>query len=276
MSPHRPFPFRLYLHGFRVYLPVWGLLGLVIFVVQTVLAAMLHDREDLRIFLQAIERLPGFVKALLGGDDLMAGNVLSVVAIGYQHPLVLLCLTIGATTIPTGMLTAEVDRGTMELLLSRPVSRGRLYARAILSTCLGQIALVATIFCGTSIWTRVFDYGRPIPLVPFAKVAANLLLLNYAVTGLAVLASAWFDERPRALAAVVGYLVVAYLLFFSAAMWPRLNFVKPWTPFSYYVPNAILKSGAIPSGDAIVLALAGTLSLALGWFVWRNKDLPAA
>lgn len=272
----RPIPYRLVVALGRRYLPAWGLLGLVVFLVQSVLAAMLHDRDDLRIFLNMLDRLPGFFKALIGGDDLMSGSVSSVVAIGYQHPLVLVCLLVSASMVATGTLAHEVERGTMELLLARPVTRGRVHAIAVFLTVLGQTALVSILPVATTIWTNVFDYGQPVPLVPFFRLALNLWALQMTVAGIAILASSWFDETARALSVVIGFLVSTYLLHFSAIFWPRLGFVRPFTPFSYYQPNAVLKAGAIPWGDVAALVGAGATCMLLGAYVWRRKDLPAA
>jgi hypothetical protein len=71
------FPWALFRHWLGRYLPIWCFLAAVIFIVQTVLSWMLHDREDLVAFLQLLDRAPKIFKAFIGGDELMPGNVKS-------------------------------------------------------------------------------------------------------------------------------------------------------------------------------------------------------
>ncbi|MBI3735951.1 ABC transporter permease subunit [Candidatus Sumerlaeota bacterium] len=275
-AARRPFPWPLLLHWSLQYLFIWCFLALIIFIVQTVLSYMLHDREDVMNFLKVIDRAPKFFKALIGGDELMPGNVNGVVAIGYQHPLVLIVLMINAVTTPTGLLTAEADRGTMELLLARPITRGRVFAIAAGITFVGQAALVAVLFLGTVIWTRVFDYGTKVDLWLFFLVSVNVTAIALAVAGISILVAVFFNERPRAIGVVVGYLVVSYLLNFTAVFLPRMRAIHPYTLFYYCIPNGVLRAGALPWGHVtLLLSIAFATTLA-GFFIWRRKDLAAA
>ena len=272
----RDFPWKLARHWVARYFPLWVLVAAVIFIVQTVLAAVLHDREDLISFIGVLERLPKIFKAFIGGDELMPSSLDSIIAIGYQHPLILTMLMINAVAVPTGLLTAEAERGTMELLLVRPITRTRLYGLTTAIAMTGQAGLVGVVFLGTAVWTRVFDYGEPIPLQGFARVAVNLGAMSCAVAGLSTLAAVCFEERARAIGVVVGYLIASYLLDFSAVWLPRLEFIHPFTLFYYCVPIKVLKAGALPWMHLAVLGSIALGSVGAGWLVWRRRDIHAA
>ncbi len=275
-SLRRPYPFVLLRYWLSGYFLIWLFLALVIFIVQTVLAAMLHDREDLRAFLHILDRAPKIFKAFIGGNELMEGNIKGIVAIGYQHPIVLIMLMVNAGTTPTGLLTAELERGTMELLLARPITRGRIYALATLIPMVGQIALVGVIFGSTVLWTNIFDYGEPVPLMPFFLVSVNVAVISCAVVAISVLASAFFNERNRAIGSVVAYLVVSYLLDFCAVWWERLKVIHPWTIYYYCIPNRVLRENHLRATDLSILSVILVVCLVLGYFIWRRKDLAAA
>lgn len=276
--PHnrRPWPWGLFFHFMRSYFWAWFFLAFVIFLVQTVLSFMLHDREDLRIFLQMLDRIPPMFQAMIGGESLSAANLEGVVAIGYQHPLVLICLMVFATATPTGLLTGEVERGGMELLLSRPVTRTRMYILVMMITMLGQALLICTILTATTIWTRVFDYGQPIMMRPFLLIAVNLGALAYAVIGLGHLVAAVMNERGRAVGLLIGYLVFTFLMDFGAVMWEPLEIIHPYTLFTYYKPNRVIEAGALPYPHLAVLFAVGTISLLAGYVAWRRRDIAAA
>lgn len=275
-TPFRPLPFRLALHWAWRYAPVWLLLAAVIFIVQTVLAAVLHERSEIASFLRMMDKMPKIFKAFIGGDDLMPSNILSIVAIGYQHPLILTSLMINAVLLPSGLLTAESERGTMELLLARPITRTRVYCLTGLLAALSQLVLVSVVFLGTAIWTRYFDYGDPIPLEGFVHVTVHLMALGLAVVGLSLAAATWFNERGKAIGIVVGYLVGSYLMDFSAVWLPSLKYIHPWTLFYYCRPNPILEAGEINTRQIATLLAVALVATALGGWRWRRRDLYAA
>jgi len=271
-----PFPWGLLGLWLGRYAPAWALMAAVIFIVQTVLAAVLHVREDVVNFLQLLDRMPAIFKAFIGGDDLMPSNVMAIVAIGYQHPLILTMLLINGVTLPTGMLTGEAEQGRMDLLLARPLSRGRVWAVSVAISVLSQAVLVAVVFLGTAVWTRVYDYGQTIPLAPFARVSVNLAALAGCGSALCALAAVGMSERGRAVGLATAYFVASYLLDFSVVWLPQLKVIRPLSLFAYCRPNAVLKQGALPWGPIAVLVLTGCLSLAVSWWIWRRRDLYAA
>jgi len=274
--PRRSFPFGLLAHWLRSCLPAWGLMAFVIFLVQTVLAAVLHEREDIVSFLSLLDRMPRIFKAFIGGDELMPTNVLGIVAIGYQHPLILTMLMFNAIGTPTALLTAQAERGTMELLLARPIARGRVFGLVAAIALAGQVGLVGIVFLGTAVWTRVFDYGEPVALGGFVHVAVNLAAMACAATGMSLLAAASLAEPRRVVGVTVGYFVGSYLLDFASVWLPSLAWLQPLDLYYYCRPNAVLKAGAIPWAQVGALAGVGAACVIAGWWRWKRRDMSAA
>jgi ABC-2 type transport system permease protein len=96
-----------------------------------------------------IDMLPSIVKSALGGEMVRMGNTVGLIAIGYNHPFVLFLFMLFAVGTPTGLLAGEVQRGTMELILSRSSPRPRLSLCRHL-TLAGMFALVLVMFWGRS------------------------------------------------------------------------------------------------------------------------------
>lgn len=274
-STSRPFPFALLGHWIASYALVWILLGAVIFIIQSVLSAFLHERDDIVRMLEMFEKAP-FFKAFIGGDSLMPTNVLGIIAIGYQHPIVLTSLMINAVTIPTGLLTAQAEQGLMEHLLARPVTRSRIYFMVAGISYVSQAFLVCVLLFGTSIWTRYFDYGERIELGGFVDAAINLAAMSWAVVSISLLASVFFNERGRAVAVLVGFFVGSYLLHFSIMYLPGLKFLRFITIYNYCDPNKVLNAGGPVWTDLAVLGGITIVCLTSGWFIWRRRDLFAA
>lgn len=267
-----PFPFALLRFWGGRILPMWAFVGLVIFLMQIAVCAIVHDNASVKTFLKFIDLLPAFIKTALGGDLLQAGNVPGLILIGYQHPLVLFLYLLFAVGVPTTLLTGEVQKGTMELILSRPATKTQVYVCASMLTLAGMFALVLVMFLGTVTATHLYDFGQPIPLDLFFRIAVNGGLVAGAAGAIALLAAGALAGRNRAVGVTVAVLVLQYFAWIVAQWWPRLSFLKPATLF-YYSSSVKLAYGW-PLRDMGVLLLIILAGAVIGGIVWQRRDLP--
>jgi ABC-2 type transport system permease protein len=269
---HPPLPLPLLRFWTLRILPIWLLIAIIIFLFQIAICGILHDNESVKTFLQFIDMLP-FAKSILGGDALQLGNVSGLIAIGYNHPLVLLLYMLFAVGVPTGLLAGEVQKGTMELIMSRYVAKLQTYICAGLITVTGMFALVLVMFLGTIFATNLYDFGEAIPLYTFFQAAINGGLLASAVGGIALLAAACF-QRNTAVWLTVAYLVVNYFVSVIAEWWPLIKFLNPATIFHYVDGQKIFSGAGWPLGDMAVLLSILVVSTFLGGVIWSRRDLP--
>ena len=124
------FPFTLLRFWFWQILWLWLLVGFFIFIMQITYCSIAQDNEKVRLMLDLLEKMPGFMKNVIGGEILEVGNITGFIAIGYQHPLVLTLYMIFAVCVPTGLLAGHVQNGTMELILSRSVTKNQVSFQA--------------------------------------------------------------------------------------------------------------------------------------------------
>ena len=268
-----PFPFRLLRFWTLRILPAWCLIAFMIFLFQIAICGVVHDNERVKALLQYMEMLPDFIKAFMGGEVLEVGNLAGLIAIGYQDPFVLLLYMLFAVGVPTALLAGEVQRGTMELILSRQTTKTHIYICAGFITVAGMYALVLVMFTGTVIATMLYDFYQEVPLYFFFKIAIVGGLLASAVGGIALLAAACF-RRGLAVSITVGYLVVNYFVSIIADWWPRMKFLEPATIFNYVDGPAMFDKPGWPIGDICVLLSLLTVSTVLGGIIWSRRDLP--
>jgi ABC-2 type transport system permease protein len=267
-----PFPWALLGFWGRRILPMWGFIALVIFLFQIAVCAIVHDNENVKSFLKFLEVLPSIFKTALGGEMLQAGNVPGLMAIGYQHPLVLFLYLLYAVGVPNTLLTGEVQKGTMELILSRPTTKTQVYVCASVLTLAGMLALVVAMFLGTVAATHIYDFSQPVPLDLFFRIAVNGGLVAGAAGAMALLAAGLFSGRNLAAGSTVAFLVLNYFVWVVGQWWPRLAFLKPATLF-YYAKGMKLAHGW-PLQDMGVLLLVILLGAILGGIAWQRRDLP--
>ncbi|TKJ37360.1 MAG: hypothetical protein CEE38_07605 [Planctomycetes bacterium B3_Pla] len=268
-----PFPLPLLRFWTLRILPAWCLIAFMIFLFQIAICGVVHDNERVKALLQYVEMLPDFIKAFMGGEILEVGNIAGLIAIGYQDPFVLLLYMLYAVGVPTALLAGEVQRGTMELILSRQTTKTQIYICAGLITIVGMYALVLIMFTGTVVATRLYDFYQEVPLYSFFKIAIVGGMLASAVGGIALLAAACF-RRGLAVSLTVGYLVVNYFISIIADWWPRMKWMEPATIFNYVDGPAMFEKPGWPIGDMCVLISLLIVSTVAGGIIWSRRDLP--
>ena len=122
-SPRVRFPLGLlWFYVTRIF-PGWLFLGVFILLFQIAVCGIVHDNDNVKAMLQFLKIMPPLVRNMFGGAYLTPSNTPALIAIGYQHPLVLILYMVFAVGTPTSLLVGEVQRGTMELILSRPTTK---------------------------------------------------------------------------------------------------------------------------------------------------------
>ncbi len=266
------FPFVLLRFWFARILPAWFGIALIIFMMQIAVSAIVHDNENVRLFLAFLDMLPSIVKTALGGDMLQSGNISGLLTIGYQHPFVMFLLMLFAVGVPTGLLTGEVQRGTMELILSRSVTKTQVYICACVLTLAGMFALIMVMFLGTVAAVNIYDFGEPIRLDLFLRIAVNAGLLASTFGAFALFFAASFGRLYSAVGVSVAFLSLNYFIAVTAQWWPAARFLRRATLF-YLIYYSDLWRGWPLRNMAILAAILLGAAITAG-VIWHRRDLP--
>jgi ABC-2 type transport system permease protein len=272
-SASRPrFPWALLRFWLVRILPAWGGIAAVIFLMQIAVAAIVHDNANVRVFLSFLDMLPSIVKTALGGEMLRAGNTVALLTIGYQHPFVMFLIMLFAVGVPAGLLTAEVQRGTMELILSRPVTKAQVYLCAAVLTLAGLFALIMVMFLGTIAAVHIYHFDEPLPLGLFLRIAVNAGLLASTFGAFALLSAASFARLYSAVGVAVAFLSLNYFVAVTAQWWPAIRFLRHATLF-YLIYYSDLWGGW-PLRNMSILAAILLVAAFVGGAIWQRRDLP--
>ena len=267
-----PFPFALLRFWLLRILPAWGGIALLIFLVQIGVSGIVHDNEKVKTFLAFLDALPSIVKSALGGEMLQFGNTAGLIAIGYNHPFVLFLFMLFAVGTPTGLLAGEVQRGTMELILSRSITKTQVYACAGILTLGGMFALDLVMFLGTVVAVHLFTFPDHVPLDVFFRIAINGGLLASTFGAFSLLCAGTFGRLYAAIGVSVAFLVLNYFVAVLANWWPRLAFLKRATLF-YLIDSSHLWQDW-PVRNLLLLAALLLAAAGVGAVIWHRRDLP--
>ncbi len=248
--------------------------GLALFGVEVLLAYL--PPSFYKDYAQQWMQMPYFrnaLSAILSAELGESIGPMAIASLAWAHPIVLALVWTHAILFCTRVPAGEVDHGTIDVLLSLPVSRTRLYACETVvwfGTGLGQIALglMGNLLGG---WCAGPNLHGTIGQV--LVVGTNLFALYWAVGGMAWAASAWSDRRGRAVGGVFAVLISSFLLAYLA---PFSEVVKKMSFLSilhYYRPVRVLQDGTWPLSGLMVLAGVGLTCWLTGWLIFTRRDI---
>lgn len=242
--------------------------------VVTLLTLVLPPMQSgIQQFTLQLPGLKGALSGLLGVDGIERVSLSMLLSVVWVDPVVLSVVLGFVVYFCTRFPAAEVEQGTIDILLSWPVSRTQIYFCETAFGCFWGTALVGSGWLGFLLGSRWLDASDG-PVVQRAwLVAINLLALYGAVAGLTFWLSARSDRRGRAGLVALSLLAASYLLHFMSSVWPPATALDGLSFFHYYQPGKVLLSGMLPVHDCLVLAGFALLSWGSAWRVLCNRDL---
>jgi ABC-2 type transport system permease protein len=240
-----------------------------------------NETEIVKMLAQAPEAGRGRFRFMrsLGLDDEPA-SVTFIVAFWKRVPLFLLTVVLWSISRGSIAVAAEIERGTLDLVLSRPVSRTAFLSSQVVYGCLGLIVLGGSLAMGTWVASHYNVLRQPPTFWDLGKPALNLAMIGLPIFGYTLLAST-IDHvrwRPNLVGSVLtlgGLIaqVVAENPVFKDAVW------KPWLDriciFNAFDPvDAVTKMQTLNMHLAILSAV-GLGLIAVAYVVFAIRDLPA-
>ena len=207
-----------------------------------------------------------------GGGDVF--SLAGAIALGYVHPISIILVSIFAIGFATSAVAGERQRGTLEVLLARPLSRTTLYV-TILAAVLSFIALVlAAASVGTVIGSTLVGVIGELAIDRLPMLWLNGMLLWGAFGAIALAASVSFDRLTPALGVTVAIVIVSYFLDILGSLWPDAQGLQPYSLFHYLASRDVL-TGTVNLGGLAILAAVGAVAIGVALVVFPRRDLAA-
>lgn len=182
-------------------------------------------------------------------------------------------LGIFAVLAGSGLLAADEEKGTLNLILSHPISRSRLFWGRLLAFVAITLIILLVIWLGFGIGinaTEEIDLGWGELLLPLLTLLAVLLLFGT----LGLLLSLVLPSRGLA-AMVAGVLLVASFFITSLAnIDPDLEPLADFSPLTYYQGGDALTD--FNAAWLVGLMVAALVFALLAWWRFERKDIRVA
>ena len=196
-----------------------------------------------------------------------------VIGFTFDEPVLILCVLVWSIARGSDVVSGELGRGTMEMLLAQPLSRFQVYAAHALVTISGLMLLCVLVYLGlylgiqtnstpvrnsSAFQVPILNLNVSNPFVtpttrdtPLSELVSasnyivptmNLFSLGFMMLGLSVMVSSFDQYRWRTIGIVISIYVLQLLLFILSKSTPRLSGLKPFTFLASYQPDWIVQT----------------------------------
>ena len=218
-----------------------------------------------------LDTYPENIKALFGITELTditsAIGFLNAELFAFMAPLL---FVIHGIVLGSGAIAGEEGRGTLEILLTEPITRGSLVAQKSAAMIASTVVLALALWIVLAI--GALTTNMEVPVIDLAAVTFSVMLLGVTFGALSFAAGCFTGSRSSSIAIVAAVAVATYLLNAASGIVSYLQAAKWLSPFFYYNGADPLAHGLNPAHAAVLLSATAIL-LAAGYFGLRRRDL---
>jgi ABC-2 type transport system permease protein len=228
----------------------------------------LIDSGDVRLIVRR-----GRVFRAFGGENMDQSSAALVVC-WWNHPVIVLTVLGWAISRGSAAVAGEIERGTLDLSLSRPVPRSTYLLAQVAFTLLGLVTLAAALIAGNRIGAQFYPLKAPPSVLTLLRPAVMVVTLGMAVYGYTLPFSTldvvrW---RPGVIAAAI---TLGGLIAMSVApQFEGYDWLEKLSVFDAYAPVTVALKGDPLAYDASVLCVVFAIGVALALWIFARRDLP--
>jgi ABC-2 type transport system permease protein len=247
------------------------MLGMVVF--ESLVIVIARASPPQQLFANEIQTAPGLFHALSGsGGDVPLTTYPGLLGFGLIHPFWIALQLVVVASLAAAAVAGDVEGGTIELLMVRPISRMRLLTERVAALVIALIALnaaaAAAIAVGVALTPQIHD------AVPLRGIVGALgLALGLCIAGPAIAISAAGHRRAQVVGATVAIGAVGFAVNFVAEAWSGASILRFASPFHYYAPADVLAGKPFPWASAGVLVAVAIIGTTIAAWQLSRRDL---
>ena len=181
-------------------------------------------------------------------------------------------MTIFAIIAGGALLAGEEGAGTLELLLSQPLARRRLFLGKLAGVAVAVVGVLALAGLGFLLTAPFVDLKGAVAAGELAVAPFSLLPFAWFALAATVLAATLTPTRGRAAALMTAGAFVAYALNIAADLVTSLDWLRFFTPYYYSDAQRVLTEGTVWWHQAALLA-AALVCAALALAVFERREI---
>ena len=196
------------------------------------------------------------------------------VTLGTQHPIAIALMSVFAVGGASLAVAGERQRGTLEVLLARPLSRPGIYGAIALAFLLVVAVALVALLAGFTTGAMLQGVADDLAVERMPLVFVNGLLLWGAFTMFGLAASVSFDRAGPALGLTLAFVLVNYFLEILGSLWTDVAWTQDYSLFHHFNPTEIL-AGELDPIDLLITGIAFVVPVIWALAVFPRRDLAA-
>lgn len=194
-----------------------------------------------------------------------------------------------ALFIPARLLSTEIDKNTLDVMLSYPIPRwryllekfgvyltyGLLFPISLIGILLGSTAFMDMMYGEGYVYkNNLYFYTIDTNLV--INYALGIFLLLFALGAISLLCASIFLESNKSLSAAGALIIGQYFLESMGGLFAGLSEglieIQAFSLFHYFKINTILETGMIPLLDVVIVAGVGIVALVGALAIFHKRE----
>lgn len=251
---------------------LWWTIGSIVMTL-VIIALFPSIRDKAHDMNQVLNQLPPELRGLKtgGAAQIDVGNPLEFLNSQLFYATLPMIWIILAITRGASILGRDEQSHTLELLLARPLARGKLLAAKAAALALEFVVVGGLTLASILLLTPVFDIHLATSKLMIATLYTALFSMSFGYVAFALQAASSLTKRAAtAIAVAVGF--GGYIITSLSNMTSWLDVPVKFMPYHYFRPADILH-GHVPAGLVVYLAgvfIGGSLLAYLGF---RRRDI---
>jgi ABC-2 type transport system permease protein len=188
--------------------------------------------------------------------------------IAILWPLLAIFLVV---SLAGSLITKEIEKGTIEILLSRPISRIRLYLARYFGALLSFIFFTVLSFVVLPVFAELYDVAYRIE--HYSVTAFGALLFGATILSVSFMVASFFSERNRTYIVLGGGLFIMYFANIVTNFNESLENLKYISFFHYFDAEMLMVRAEIDQLSMWVFLGVTVLSTCIGLYYFNKRDI---
>ena len=206
-----------------------------------------------------------------GGRDLDFLDIRGFMSV-YVGSYLSIMIGFYAAYLGVTVVSRDVERKSMDLILSTPISRRRLLIERM--AAVGAMILVLLLILLWAVIGAVEIIGEEVDKMDIAATFLVAFPLMLVIVAWSALLSVWLNDVKMAMGGSFAIAFVLYMISFASSITESLEPMANFTPFGYYRFADLLYGEWTTYGDVAVLVGLTVVLVAIAIWQFRRKELP--
>lgn len=216
--------------------------------------------------------MPKWMQNAFQIESFSLDSINGFLAIILQHPFLLSILLILPIALITAFFTGDVEKRTLAMVLTRPISRLAVAVSVFAVVAGSLLVLIGVIAAGITISARQTGLTAELNLDLLLQALINLTLLIFAFTGIGAAVSTLTTQRGDAVGWCLTIVLVMYVWNFLSQIWGETAPLPNYSLFHFYPPADIMIKGMTSDTNLAILAGTGAAGWLVAFVVFRLRN----